>query len=174
VNSNLDTSVTGNSMNESDLSNASETVDSLNSLKNPDLLLSDINKPQMVRKYISFVSRALKSHEAQYSVTKLEGLAISFGLAKFRHYLIGHHFKLYTDHKALINLFHMKNDLFSHTMITWLEQILEYDFELIHIPGIHNFLPDKLSRIYEDEVKLRTCSCKETQSNQESNLQRSS
>jgi transposase InsO family protein len=88
-------------------------------------------------------------------------LSISFALAKFKHILTGNKFKLFTDHKALVNLFEMRNELFTNTMCTWLEQILNFDFELVHLPGIENFLPDRLSRLYENTVKSRREELKE-------------
>jgi hypothetical protein len=33
----------------------------------------------------------------------------------------------------------------------WLEELLELDFEVIHLPGIMNILPDALSRLYADD-----------------------
>ena len=42
-------------------------------------------------------------------------------------------------------------------MIGWIETLLDFDFEVVHIPGIMNKLPDILSRLYpplENEHKL--------------------
>lgn len=33
-------------------------------------------------------------------------------------------------------------------MIGWIETLLDFDFDVIHIPGILNKLPDLLSRLY--------------------------
>jgi hypothetical protein len=52
-------------------------------------------------RYISFASRALTESEAGYGATKGELMGVVFDLQKFRYYLYGKHFKLYTDHKAL-------------------------------------------------------------------------
>ncbi|KAG1607076.1 hypothetical protein G6F46_012560 [Rhizopus delemar] len=39
-------------------------------------------------------------------------------------------------------------------MINWLDTILDYNFKIIHRPGIQNILPDALSRLFEPEKTL--------------------
>ena len=50
---------------------------------------------------ISFTSRELSIVDKKYTMMKREGLAMVYALQKFRHYLLGGHFKMYTDHLAL-------------------------------------------------------------------------
>ena len=50
---------------------------------------------------ITFASRKLLKAEKNYSMTKHKGLVMVYALQKFRHYLLGRHFKMYTDHSAL-------------------------------------------------------------------------
>ena len=50
---------------------------------------------------IYFMSRKLSKAEKNYSTTESEGMAMVYALQKFRHYLLGGHFKIYTDHSAL-------------------------------------------------------------------------
>lgn len=50
---------------------------------------------------IAFANRKLSKVEKKYSTTEHEGLAMVYELQKFRHYLLGGHFKVYTDHSAL-------------------------------------------------------------------------
>jgi hypothetical protein len=50
---------------------------------------------------IAFSSRKLSTTEQNYTTTEHEGLAMVYALQKFRHYLLGSHFKMYTDHSAL-------------------------------------------------------------------------
>ena len=54
---------------------------------------------------IAFKSRRLSKAEKNYSTTEREGLAMVDVLQKYRHYLLGGHFKMYTDHSALKYLF---------------------------------------------------------------------
>ncbi|PHZ09024.1 uncharacterized protein RHIMIDRAFT_69229 [Rhizopus microsporus ATCC 52813] len=36
-------------------------------------------------------------------------------------------------------------------LINWFDTLLQYDFKVVHLPGIDNILPDTLSRLYEIE-----------------------
>lgn len=50
---------------------------------------------------IAFASRKLSIAETNYTTIEREGLTIVYVLQKFRHYLLGSHFNMYTDHSAL-------------------------------------------------------------------------
>jgi len=50
---------------------------------------------------IAFASRKLSTAEKNYTTTEREGLAMVYALQKFRHYLLGSRFKMFTDHSAL-------------------------------------------------------------------------
>jgi hypothetical protein len=50
---------------------------------------------------IAFASRKLSESEQNYNTMEREGLAMVYTLQKFRHYLLGKHFKMFTDHSAL-------------------------------------------------------------------------
>ncbi len=107
--------------------------------------------PQGSKLYISFAARSLSSGEKSYGATKRELAAIVFALKKFRYYLYGQHFTVFTDHKALTYLFtqHHVNPM----LLNWLEQILEFSFDIIHLPGVQNILPDALSRFYDADER---------------------
>ena len=105
--------------------------------------------------YISFVSSSLSPSQRRWSTTKRELYAIVLALQKFRKFVWGRHFVIYTDHKALIYLHTQK--IANPMMIGWIETLLDFDFEVVHIPGIMNKLPDILSRLYpplDNEHKL--------------------
>jgi transposase InsO family protein len=97
-------------------------------------------------RYVNFASAALTSGQKNYSATKKELYAIVFALNKFRNYIWGAHFTLYTDHRALTYLFTVNHT--SPMVNTWMEIVLDFNFEIIHKPGILNVLPDYLSRMY--------------------------
>ena len=50
---------------------------------------------------IAFARRKLSTTKNNYMMMKREGLAMVYALQNFRHYLLGGHFRMYTDHLAL-------------------------------------------------------------------------
>lgn len=103
-------------------------------------------------RHISFMARALSKSERNYSTTKRELLAVVYALEKFHQYLWGNHFTLYTDHRALTYLHTQK--VANPMMVGWLDRILEYNFEVVHLPGLDNILPDQLSRLFPTAKEL--------------------
>ena len=94
---------------------------------------------------ITFVSRRLSKAEKNYSTTERKGLAMVYALQKYRHYLLGGHFKMYTNHSVLKYLL---NKLVLRGIICrWILLFQEYDFEVIVKPRCLNAGPDHLSQI---------------------------
>ena len=78
---------------------------------------------------IAFPSIKLLTTEKNYTTTEREGLLMVYALQKFRHYLLGGHFKIYTDHSALK---YLVNKLVLGGMIFWCVLLFqEFDFEII-------------------------------------------
>ena len=77
--------------------------------------------------------------------TEREGLAMVYALQKFKHYLIGGHFKMFTDHSALKYL--VNNPVLGGKICHWLLLFQEFDFEIIVKPGCLNASLDHLSQI---------------------------
>lgn len=77
-----------------------------------------------------------------------ELLALVFALKRFHKYIYGSFFTLYTDHKALTYLHTQR--VANLMMIAWMDTILQYDFKIVHLPGVANVLPDALSRLSEE------------------------
>ena len=50
---------------------------------------------------VAYASRALTKAEQQYSMIQKECLAAVFAIKQYRHYLLGRHFQLLTDHSPL-------------------------------------------------------------------------
>ena len=50
---------------------------------------------------VGFASRTLSAAERNYAQVEKEGLACIFGVKRFRLYLLGKHFVMFTDNKAL-------------------------------------------------------------------------
>ena len=95
---------------------------------------------------IAFASRKISKAEKNYSTTEREGLAMAYALLKFRDYLLGAHFKMYTNHSALMYLVN-KHVLGGRGICRWLLLFQEYDFEVIVKPRHLNAGPNQLSRI---------------------------
>ena len=98
---------------------------------------------------ISFASRKLSAAEKNYTMTEHKGLAMVYTLQKFRHYLLGSHFKMFTNHSALNYL--VNKPVLGGMICRWLILFKEYDFEIIVKPEILNLGPDHLSRLESGE-----------------------
>ena len=101
--------------------------------------------------YISFASRILTKAQTRYSATRRELLSVVFALMKFRPWVWGTRFTLYTDHAALIHW--STTESASKHIVDWLDVLQEYDFDIVHLPGAMNHLPDALSRLYPEWVR---------------------
>ena len=98
-------------------------------------------------KPVAYVSRTLKRHENNYSVTHLELLAVMWSLKKYRHYIQGNKFLLQTDHIALQSIRHTK-EMYSGRMGRWVLQLQEYEpFDIEYRKGTRNANADALSRL---------------------------
>jgi len=114
-------------------------------------------------RYIEFASRSLNVAQRNYSATRRELLAVVFALQRFQFYLQNSHFILQTDHRALV--FMLTQQHVNPMLCTWLDTILAYDFEVQHISGVLNILPDALSRQYPSHLRDRSPLCLELGSN---------
>ena len=82
---------------------------------------------------IAFASIKLSKARKNYSTTEREGLAMVYTQQKFRDYLLGGHFKMYTHHSTLKYL--VNKHVFGGKICRWLLLFQEYDFEVIVKPG---------------------------------------
>jgi len=99
---------------------------------------------------IMFASHILSKAEKNYSTTKREGLAMMYEIQKYRHFLLGGNFKMYTDHSAPKYL--VNKPLLGGGCI-WKSLLLlhEYDFIVVVKPGWLKVGPDHLSHIETGE-----------------------
>ena len=79
-----------------------------------------------------------------YATHDLEFAAIVHALKTWRHFLIGNHCDVYTDHKSLKYIFTQKE--MNLRQRRWLEIIKDYDMKLHYHPGKANVVADALSR----------------------------
>jgi len=93
---------------------------------------------------VSYASHLFSKHEINYGITEKECLAIVFGCRKFRHYLHGKPFDLYTDHMPLTWLKTIKNPI--GRVARWAVFLDEFEPVAKFRPGKENSAADALSR----------------------------
>jgi hypothetical protein len=98
---------------------------------------------------IAFASRKLSDSEQNYNMKEREGLSMVYALHKFKHYLLGKHFKMFTDHSALKYL--VKKPVLGGRICRWLLLFQEFEFEVIIKPRKLNAGPNQLSRVTNGE-----------------------
>lgn len=113
------------------------------------LVQLDDNKEE---KPIAYMSRKLNSAQRNYSVTERECLAAIEAIQKFRCYLELQEFVVITDHSSLVWLMRQPN--LSGRLARWVLKLQAYQFTISHRKGKDNIVPDALSRIPNDTVRL--------------------
>jgi hypothetical protein len=98
---------------------------------------------------IDFASRKLSITKKNHTTTKREGLEMVYALQKFRHYLLGSHFKMYTNHSTLKYL--VNKPVLGGRICRGLLLFQEYNFEVVLKLGKLNARPDHLSHILSGE-----------------------
>lgn len=103
-------------------------------------------------KPIAYLSRTLSKAEEKYSATAKELLAIYFAAKRFRPYLYGRPFTIYTDHEPLTKELKLTDATGRVTrQRLYLEQ---FDFKIFYKKGKQNVVADGLSRIPNVELNL--------------------
>lgn len=106
-------------------------------------------------KPIHFYSRQTSNEEKKYHSFELEFLAIIVALQKFRHYLLGSTFKIYTDCNAVKYTLNKKE--INSRIGRWVLLTQEFTFEIIHKPGAQMQHVDALSRNPVDKNSAPIC-----------------
>ena len=97
-------------------------------------------------RYIAFHSRSLSKSERNWHVQRRELAAIAMALKVYDDFLFGRHFILYSDHRSLTYLF-TQTPINEH-FVDYFDTLLRHSFEIRHLSGLQNVLPDFLSRLY--------------------------
>lgn len=93
------------------------------------------------KKIISYASAKFKPAEKRYHVNEAECLALVWAIQHFRGYLEDKPFQVYTDTRSLTWLSKFKD---SRAKLTrWALLLQEFSFELHHVRGRDNQLPDR-------------------------------
>lgn len=98
---------------------------------------------------VAFFSRTLSPTERRHSSVEKEAYAIVEALRKWRHFLLGRHFKLVTDQRSVSYMFDqrasgkVKNDKIQR----WRIELSNYSFDIMYRPGKSNVAADTFTRI---------------------------
>ena len=94
---------------------------------------------------VGFASKALSPAQGGYDTVQRELKAVHWALGHFRHFLLGQHFRLFSDHKPLCQLL---NDDFSNSALLtrWSWRLMEFQFSAAHRPGKRHLDADALTR----------------------------
>ncbi|GBG88305.1 hypothetical protein CBR_g46872 [Chara braunii] len=91
-----------------------------------------------------FMSARMPSEKVATSTYERELYALRQALKHWKHYLLGRHFKVYSDHETLRWL--KTQAKMTPKLTRWAAEIDQYDFELKPVKGKYNVVADALSR----------------------------
>ncbi|GBG77798.1 hypothetical protein CBR_g25729 [Chara braunii] len=93
---------------------------------------------------VEFMSARLPLEKVATSTYERELYALRQALDHWKHYLLGRHFKVYSDHETLRWL--KTQAKMTSKLTRWAAEIDQYDFELKPVKGKYNVVADALSR----------------------------
>lgn len=111
-------------------------------------------------KMVCCAAKSLTNTEKKYYQLEREALGIVFGVERFRYYLSGRQFLLYTDCKPLEFMFNPKSRPCAR-IERWVLRVQSFDFKILHRPGSQN-IADCLSRLVKVGGELpidESCEC---------------
>ena len=115
------------------------------SLKGLGAVLSQKGKDGEVR-VIAYASRSLRPSKRSmrdYSSAKIELMALKWSVCeKFKDYLLGSKFTIFTDNNPLV---YVKTSKLSAAQIGWLSKLALYDFDIVYCTGCSNPVTNALS-----------------------------
>ena len=92
-----------------------------------------------------------------YSSAKLELMALKWSVCdKFKDYLLGSRFTVYTDNNPLV---YVKTSKLGAAQIRWLSELALFDFDIVYRTGRTNHVADALSKdqkIQIHQMKVQT------------------
>ena len=90
-----------------------------------------------------FMSKKFTPAQHSYFTFEAEALGVLEALLKWEDKLLGRHFKIVTDHRALVFI-NDKRKL-APRLERWIEYLTRFDFEIIHVEGTKNLVADSFS-----------------------------
>ena len=113
--------------------------------------IDEVGKTHVIA-YVSQTLRPSKKSMCNYSSAKLELLALKWAVTeKFRDYLLGSKFTVYTDNNPLA---YVQTSKLGVSQICWLSKLTLFDFNIIYRSGKTNQVADAISQCPEPNCKL--------------------
>lgn len=97
---------------------------------------------------VSYSSRGLGKSEKNYSATKKELSAITWGIKQYKLFLYGQKFKVYIDHQPIKGLLTARHDNMSSRLFRLTQKLTDYHPKVIYKKGKLNTNADALSRAF--------------------------
>ena len=94
---------------------------------------------------LAFFSKKLSSRMQAASTYIREMYAITESVKRWRHYLLGKRFRIFTDQRSL--KFILNQNIQTPEQQKWLSKLLGYEYDIFYKPGKENTVADALSRI---------------------------
>ena len=126
------------------------------SLRGLGAVLSQVDNTDKVcvTAYASQTWRPSRQSMHNYSTAKLELLALKWTVTeKFRDYLLGCKFTVYTDNNPLV---YVQTSKLGVPQICWLRQLVLFDFNIVYRSGRTNKDADAISQHPEQNCKLES------------------
>ena len=95
---------------------------------------------------VSFCSKLFNRTQQNWHVSEQEIYAVIHAVEKWRSYLIGNHFTVYTDHQNLQELFNRAKNFRAGKLYRWAVRLQEFEFTAKYIAGHKNKMADYMSR----------------------------
>ena len=96
---------------------------------------------------VAYASRTLTATEQNYAQIEKEGLGVVYACKKFHSYVAGKTFTIQTDHAPLISIFSKKQlDQLSPRLQRFRMHLMEFSYNIVHVPGKSLVVSDTLSR----------------------------
>ena len=96
---------------------------------------------------VAFFSQKLSHSELDHPPVEKEAYAIVGALRKWRHYLMGRHFRIITDQRSVAFMFtNHKSKIKNEKIHRWRLELSCYSYEILYRPGKENQVADTLSR----------------------------
>ena len=126
----------------------------LNALIVPPAHQAKVRHGEMKKSELTEFERSMRD----YSSAKIELMALKWSVCeKFKDYLLGSKFTVFTDNNPLV---YVKTSKLGAAQIRWLSELALYDFDIVYRTGRSNLIANALSRRpeVEGENHNQTCS----------------